>query len=67
MVYCHNCTSNINTWIKFFDELAKSIDVILKTEELFGLLFKKALEKKPGCGGLLAYNYYSGGHITGFE
>ena len=50
-----------------FDEFAKSIGVTLKIEELFGLLFKKALEGEPDCGGLLAYNYYSGEHITGFE
>ena len=67
MVHCNNCTSDINAWVKLFDEFAKSIGVTLKTEELFGLLFKKALEGEPDCGGLLAYNYYSGEHITGFE
>ena len=27
----------------------------------------KALEGDKDCGGLLAYNYFSGEHITGFE
>ncbi len=67
MVHCNNCTSDINAWVKLFDEFAKSIGVTLKTEELFGLLFKKALEGDSDCGGLLAYNYFSGEHITGFE
>lgn len=67
MVHCNNCTSDINAWVKLFDEFAKSIGVTLETEELFSVLFKKALEGEPDCGGLLAYNYYSGEHITGFE
>ena len=35
--------------------------------DLFGTLYRKALEGDPDCGGLLAYNYFSGEHITGFE
>ena len=34
---------------------------------LFGTLYNKALEGDADCGGLLAYNYFSGEHITGFE
>ena len=35
--------------------------------KLFGTLYNKALEGDADCGGLLAYNYFSGEHITGFE
>ena len=35
--------------------------------KLFGTLYNKALEGDSDCGGLLAYNYFSGEHITGFE
>lgn len=35
--------------------------------KLFGTLYNKALEGDDDCGGLLAYNYFSGEHITGFE
>ena len=35
--------------------------------KLFGKLYSKALEGDADCGGLLAYNYFSGEHITGFE
>ena len=35
--------------------------------KLFSILYNKALEGDPDCGGLLAYNYFSGEHITGFE
>ena len=35
--------------------------------ELFGTLYNKALEGDKNCGGLLAYNYFSGEHVTHFE
>lgn len=31
------------------------------------MLFRKALEADADCGGLIAYNYLSGEHITGME
>ena len=36
-------------------------------DQLYGTLYNKALEGDKDCGGLLAYNYFSGEHITGFE
>ena len=35
--------------------------------KLFSTLYNKALEGDSDCGGLLAYNYFSGEHITNFE
>ena len=35
--------------------------------ELYGNLYRKALEGDDDCGGLLAYNYFSGEHVTGFN
>ena len=32
--------------------------------ELFPMLYRKALEGAPDCGGLVSYNYYSGEPIT---
>ena len=32
--------------------------------ELFGTLYRKALEGDKDCGGLVAYNFYSGEHIA---
>ena len=37
------------------------------TSKLFSVLYNKALEGDKDCGGLMAYNYFSGEHITGFE
>ena len=64
MVHCSNCTSDINAWVNLFGEFAKAIGADISKGDLFTLLFRKALEGKPDCGGLLSYNYYSGEGIT---
>jgi len=60
MVHCNNCTSDINAWVKLFGEFAETIGHKLDIGDLYTLLFKKALEGKADCGGLLSYNYISG-------
>ena len=67
MVHCNNCTSDLNAWVGLFKEFAESFGVEVDMNKLFGTLYNKALEGDPDCGGLLAYNYFSGEHITGFE
>lgn len=67
MVHCNNCTSDLNAWAGLFGEFAKAAGVELSADRLFGILYNKALEGKKDCGGMMAYNYFSGEHITGFE
>ena len=67
MVHCNNCTSDLNAWVGLFKEFAESFGVEVDMNRLFGTLYNKALEGDADCGGLLAYNYFSGEHITGFE
>lgn len=67
MVHCNNCTSDLNAWVNLFKEFAQSMGMEVDMNELFGTLYRKALEGDSDCGGLLAYNYFSGEHITGFE
>ncbi|MCI8495750.1 MAG: FGGY-family carbohydrate kinase [Lachnospiraceae bacterium] len=67
MVHCNNCTSDLNAWVNLFKEFAESFGVEVDMTKLFSVLYHKALEGDPECGGLLAYNYFSGEHITGFE
>lgn len=67
MVHCNNCTSDLNAWVDLFDEFAKSLGMDVDKSELFGRLYNCALKGDADCGGLLAYNYFSGEHITGFE
>ena len=67
MVHCNNCTSDLNAWVNLFKEFAESFGMEVDMQKLFSVLYNKALEGDADCGGLLAYNYFSGEHITGFE
>ena len=67
MVHCNNCTSDLNAWVNLFKEFCDTFGVTMDMDTLYGTLYRKALEGDKDCGGLLAYNYYSGEHITHFE
>jgi sugar (pentulose or hexulose) kinase len=67
MVHCNNCTSDLNEWVELFQEFTHVLGVEINQSGLFEILFQKALTGDADCGGLLAYNYYSGEHITHLE
>ncbi|MBE5921647.1 MAG: ATPase [Lachnospiraceae bacterium] len=67
MVHCNNCTSDLNAWVNIFKQFAEAMGMEVDMNKLFGTLYNKALEGDKDCGGLLAYNYFSGEHITNFE
>ena len=67
MVHCNNCTSDLNAWVGIFREFSEAFGIEVDMNKLFGTLYNKALEGDADCGGLLAYNYFSGEHITGFN
>ena len=67
MVHCNNCTSDMNAWVNLFDEFAESIGAKIDKNQLFTLLYNKALEADSDCGGLISYNYVSGEPVTGFD
>ncbi len=64
MVHCNNCTSDLNGWVGLFREFADAIGSDIKTDKIYEMLFKKALEADTDCGGLMSYNYLSGEGIT---
>jgi sugar (pentulose or hexulose) kinase len=67
MAHSNNCSSDLNAWVGLFDEFAKAIGADVDMNTLFGTLYNLALKGDKDCGGLLAYGYLSGEHITGFE
>lgn len=67
MAHCNNCTSDLNAWIGIFKEFAEAFGMNIDRNDLYGTLYHKAMEGDADCGGLLAYNYFSGEHITGFD
>ncbi len=67
MVHCNNCTSDLNAWVGLFREFAETFGLQIDMNDLFGTLYRKALEGDKDCGGLLAYNYFSGEPVTGLN
>nr|MCR5161363.1 ATPase [Lachnospiraceae bacterium] len=67
MVHCNNGTSDLNAWVNLFREFAEAAGLKISTNDLYALLYNKALEGDPDGGGLLAYGYFSGEHNVGME
>lgn len=67
MVHCNNCTNDMNAWVGMLGELAAAMGASGGADVLYPLLYGKALEGEPDCGGLLLYNYLAGEPITGVE
>jgi sugar (pentulose or hexulose) kinase len=67
MVHSNNCTSDLNAWIDLIQEAVAALGVSVSESQLYETLYKQALAGDPDGGGLLAYNYVSGEHITHME
>lgn len=67
MVHCNNCTSDLNAWVNCFKEFLESLGVDVSMPRIYDAFYYEAEKGDPDCGGLLAYNYFSGEHTTGFE
>ncbi|MBQ9662837.1 MAG: FGGY-family carbohydrate kinase [Oscillospiraceae bacterium] len=67
MVHCNNCTSDINAWVRLFEEFAGLFGMEVDRGRLFTGLFQVALQGDPDCGGLLSFNYFSGEGVTDLD
>lgn len=67
MVHCNNGASEVDAWAGLFGQFARALGHDAAPDEVFGALFRAALEGEPDGGGLLAYNYLAGEPITGLE
>ncbi|WP_027087561.1 xylulokinase [Cohnella panacarvi] len=67
MAHSNNCSSDLNAWVGLFDEFAKAMGLSADADKLYGTLYNLALQGDPDGGGLLAYGYLSGEHMTHFE
>jgi sugar (pentulose or hexulose) kinase len=67
MVHSNNCTSDLNAWVDLFAEFSRVLGLEISQSRLFEVLYRQALMGDPDGGGMLAYNYSSGEHITHFE
>jgi len=67
MAHANNCTSDLNAWVGLLGEAAQAMGARFDTNTLYQTLYSKSLEGDKDAGGVLAYGYLSGEHITGFE
>ncbi len=67
MVHSNNCTSDLNAWVDLFAEFSRAMGMEINQSKLYELLYQQALLGDADGGGLLAYNYLSGEHITQLE
>ncbi|MBQ6322124.1 MAG: ATPase, partial [Lachnospiraceae bacterium] len=64
MSHANNGTSDLNAWVKIFQEFSELSGKKLNMGEVFELLYRHSLNGDADCGGLLSYGYYSGEGIT---
>jgi len=67
MAHSNNCTSDYDAWIGLFGEAAKALGMNVSVPVLYDTLLSQALKADADCGGMLAYSYVSGEHVTGFS
>ncbi len=67
MAHSNNCSSDFDAWAGLLGEAATLLGAEFDDDTLFGKLMPLALEGDDDAGGLLAYGYVSGEHMTGFS
>jgi sugar (pentulose or hexulose) kinase len=67
MAHSNNCTSDFNAWAALLGESARALGAEVTDVDLYDRLMPLALQGDPDAGGLLAYGYISGEHLTGFS
>ncbi len=65
MVHCNNCCSELDAWVKLFDEFVKLAGNEMKRSAVYDLLYNNSLKGDADCGGVTVYNYLSGEPVTG--
>ncbi len=67
MIHVNNFSSEIDAWVKMFDEAAKLFGAEVSKSELYERLYSKAMQSDEATGELTAYNFLSGEPIVGIE
>lgn len=63
MIHCNNGTSELDAWMRMFQELLQAFGTHASTDQLYCTLFQQSLAADHD--GILLYNYISGEPITG--
>lgn len=66
MAHSNNCSTEYSAWVELFGQAARLLGTDISEQALYDSMMNEALRGDADCGGLLAYGYHSGEHITGF-
>ncbi len=66
MAHSNNGSSDLDAWVALFGQVAKALGAETRLDDLYTKLLPLAVRGDPDAGGLLAVNYVSGEHMTGF-
>ena len=66
MAHSNNGSSDLDAWVALFGQVGRALGAEVTPDELYGRLLPLAVAGDPDAGGLLAINYVSGEHMTGF-
>lgn len=64
MAHCNNCTSDIDAWVNLIADTCRVLGQEVDKSQLYGKLFRAALEGDADCGGIVSVNYLAGEHLT---
>ena len=67
MAHTNTCTSEIDAWVNLIADAARTMGWPVDMNTLYPTLFQKALEGKPDCDGIIAFNYFAGEPMSGTE
>lgn len=67
MVHCNNCTSDLNAWIGLFKEFSDMFGMNVDMNDIYGKLYNNAMTGDKDCGGLVAFNTFSGEPVIGLN
>lgn len=66
MVHSNNGSSDLDAWLAVFGQVGRALGADVRPQDIYAKLLPLALAADADAGGLLAINYVSGEHITGF-
>lgn len=66
MVHSNNGSSDLDAWVALFGQVVQAMGASASLDDVYAKLLPLAVDGEPDAGGLLAINYVSGEHITGF-
>src|SRR4051794_5669385 len=66
MVHSNNGSSDLDAWVRVFAQVAGALGSDAGLDDIYQRLLPLAARGDPDAGGLVAINYVSGEHMTGF-